>query len=61
MSTNNSGLDITSRTTVVGSINDEAYEGAVVARFNTNGGGKSECQFERLPRRFNPGTIGTHT
>ncbi len=61
MSIPTDGLDIVSRSSIVGAINGEPYEGDVVARFNTARGGTSECTFAQLPELFNPGTIGTHT
>lgn len=61
MATPNGDLDIVARTSVVGAINGEPYEGDVRAQFNTSRGGTSQCTFARLPEAFNPGTIGTHT
>jgi hypothetical protein len=54
-------VDVTSRTTITGSVNQSPVEGTVTATFNTGRGGTSTCRFTVLPQTFNPGTFGTHT
>lgn len=54
-------IDITSRSTISGSVNGSAVEGKISATFNTGRGGSSTCDFSHLPVGFNPATFGTHT
>jgi hypothetical protein len=54
-------IDIVSRTTITGSVNGSPVEGRVSATFNTGRGGRSTCEFDRLPTGFTPGTFSTHT
>ena len=53
-------IDVTSRTTISGTVNGSPLEVKVVATFNTGRGGSSTCTFEKLPTGFNPATLGTH-
>jgi hypothetical protein len=55
------GIDVTSRTKVVGMLNDEPYEGEIFAKFHTVLGGSSHCSFSRLPDAITPAAINTHT
>jgi hypothetical protein len=54
-------IDIVSRTVISGSINGTAFEGRVSAILNTGRGGRSTCEFARLPPNFTPGTCATQT
>lgn len=54
-------IDIVSRTAISGSINGSAFESRVSATLNTGRGGRSTCEFIRLPPKFTPGTCATHT
>jgi hypothetical protein len=53
-------VDVVSRTTLTGAINGSPVEGRVTASFNTSRGGRSSCEFDRLPVGFTPGTLSTH-
>ena len=53
-------IDVTSKTTYSGIVNDHQLEIDVVATFNTERGGVSTCNFKKLPPKFNPATLGTH-
>ena len=53
-------IDITSRTTYSGFVNDYELAIDVVATINTTHGGTSNCTFTKLPPKFNPATLGTH-
>jgi len=53
-------IDVVSRSVITGSVNAGTVEGRVSATFNTRRGGRSSCEFERLPAGFTPGTFGTH-
>jgi hypothetical protein len=55
------GIDITSRTSVVGMLNGEPYEGEIFAKFHTVIGGSSRCTFTKLPDAITPAAINTHT
>jgi len=52
--------DIVSRTEVTGTVNGGVVAGRVSASFNTARGGRSSCDYQKLPVGFTPGTIGTH-
>jgi hypothetical protein len=54
-------VDIESRTSITGEVNGSVIAGSVLATFNTGRGGKSTCEFSRLPEKFTPATVGTHT
>lgn len=54
-------LEVTARTLISGLVNGQALEGNVLAELNTGGGGRSKCEFSRLPKRFTPASLGTHT
>jgi hypothetical protein len=54
-------IDITSKTTMSGSVNGSPIEVDVLATLNTGHGGISSCTFTKLPSGFNPATLGTHT
>ena len=53
--------DIISLSTISGSVNGSIVAGKISATFNTGRGGRSTCEFARLPEGFTPGTFGTHT
>jgi hypothetical protein len=53
--------EITARTTISGIVNGQTMKGHVLASFNTDGGGRSSCEFTALPETFNPGTFGNQT
>lgn len=53
--------DIISRSAISGSVNGSVVAGKISATFNTGQGGRSTCEFARLPEGFTPGTFGTHT
>ena len=53
--------DITVQTTIAGIVNGEAFNGRVEASLNAEGGGRSSCEFSKLPRGFNPAVFGTQT
>jgi hypothetical protein len=53
-------IDVTSKTSYSGIVNDDQLEIDVVATFNTARGGTSTCNFTKLPQTFNPATLGTH-
>ncbi len=54
-------IDVTSRSTISGTVNGSTVEGKILATFNTGRGGTSTCDFSQLPMGFTPGTFGTHT
>ena len=54
-------MDVVSKTVVTGAVNGSAVEGTVNATFNTGRGGRSTCEFVKLPPKFTPGTLSTHT
>jgi hypothetical protein len=54
-------LDVTARTIISGLVNGQTIKGNVSAALNTAGGGRSRCEFSRLPLNFTPATLGTHT
>ncbi len=55
------GIAVTSRTNVVGMLNDEPYEGEILATFHTVIGGRSRCSFTKLPVAITPAALNTHT
>ena len=57
----NRGVDILSLTVITGSLNASPFEGRVSATFNTRRGGSATCEFSKLPTRFTPATLSSHT
>ena len=56
----NSKIEIVSRTSVSGSVNNAVFKGTITATINVGRGGHSSCAYEQLPPLFSPATIGTH-
>lgn len=54
-------VDIVSRSTINGFVNNTAFSGKIIAIISTGRGGYSACAFDQLPPHFTPGTIGTHS
>jgi len=54
-------VDIVSISSISGAINGMPIEATVSATFNTGRGGRSTCEFSKLPSGFTPGTLSTHT
>ena len=54
-------VDVVSKTVISGMVNGSAIDGTVNATFNTGRGGRSTCEFVKLPPKFTPGTLSTHT
>jgi hypothetical protein len=50
-------VDVVSRSTVTGTVNGAALTAEVSATFSTVKGGRSRCEFSRLPTGFTPGTL----
>jgi hypothetical protein len=53
-------IDISLRGRIAGSVNGSVVEGEVTASLNTGRGGRSACQFTRLPPNFTATTFGTY-
>lgn len=54
-------VEIVSRSSIFGTINSMPIDATVVATFNTGRGGRSTCEFSKLPSGFTPGTLSSHT
>lgn len=52
--------EILSRTRVTGFVNGAEVSGNISATIDTSRGGRSKCEYSKLPLGFNPGTFGTH-
>ena len=57
----NNDIEVTSRSSISGTVNEQSVRGRIEATFDTGAGGTSTCTFEALPEGFNPATFGTHT
>ena len=51
--------EISVRTSITGTVNDQLLKGSVQAILDPDRGGRSACEFSDLPRDFTPAALGT--